>query len=403
MICPLGVRMPPTRYIDNAVKHRSPVVLLSNTVRSGASRRQRGGGGGRRSSAISRTRRGAHCRSNITRRGDRSASLLTRRVATLISTHASGMVNASARVGIAERSPLARVSERGHRSRTGRGRVGGLQRRVFGSVRVGPCCVASGRLVRRVVALRGQASTSALLLALLLPGCTVGPDYSREPAPVPSTFKELKGWKLANPNDAADRGNWWAPYKYFRLATLLREVEISNQTVAAAAAAYEQSRAIVREAQAALFPTAAGSYSVTRTRTGALAGTTGGSGVGFGLGTRYTTQYIPQSITRLGPRRLGQSPAHHRSQRVVGAGQRRRPRQRQTVGASPTRHRVFQPARGRFAALPSPASLRRAVPRAPTRSRSKIQSRLRPSATTGQPAPMWRWPNRKSWPSKPRN
>jgi NodT family efflux transporter outer membrane factor (OMF) lipoprotein len=145
--------------------------------------------------------------------------------------------------------------------------------------------------VRRVSAFRRQACAPALLFALLLPGCTVGPDYSREPAPVPTTFKELKGWKRADPNDAADRGNWWAPYRDSRLDTLLREVEISNQTVAAAAAAYEESRAIVREAQAALFPTATGSYGVTRTRTGALAGTTGGSAVGFGLGTRYTTQY----------------------------------------------------------------------------------------------------------------
>ena len=155
--------------------------------------------------------------------------------------------------------------------------------------------------MRRGAALRGtvflravllkHGCTSALLVALLLPGCTVGPDYSREPAPVPTTFKELKGWKLANPNDAADRGNWWAPYRDSRLDTLLRQVEISNQTVAAAVAAYEQSRAIVREAQAALFPTGTASYGVTRTRTGALAGTTGGSAVGFGLGTRYTTQY----------------------------------------------------------------------------------------------------------------
>jgi NodT family efflux transporter outer membrane factor (OMF) lipoprotein len=148
-----------------------------------------------------------------------------------------------------------------------------------------------GGWVRRGVALRGKASASALLLALLLPGCTVGPDYAREPAPVPTTYKELKGWKLANPNDAADRGNWWAPYRDSRLDTLLRQVEISNQTVAAAAAAYEQSRAIVREAQAALFPTATAGYSVTRTRTGALAGTTGGSAVGASLRTRYTTQY----------------------------------------------------------------------------------------------------------------
>lgn len=150
--------------------------------------------------------------------------------------------------------------------------------------------------MRRVAALRsavslGNGCASILLFALLLPGCTVGPDYSREPAPVPTTYKELKGWKFANPNDDADRGNWWAPYRDSRLDTLLREVEISNQTVAAAAAAYEQSRAVITEAQSALFPLATDSYGVTRTRTGALAGTTGGSAVGFGLGTRYKTQY----------------------------------------------------------------------------------------------------------------
>jgi NodT family efflux transporter outer membrane factor (OMF) lipoprotein len=146
--------------------------------------------------------------------------------------------------------------------------------------------------LRRAVLLRAvffkHGRAPALLLALLLPGCTVGPDYSREPAPVPTTYKELKGWKLANPNDAADRGNWWAPYRDSRLDTLLREVEISNQTVAAAAAAYEQSRAIVREGQAALFPTATAGYSVTRTRTGPLVGSGAQIGAGHAL---YTTTY----------------------------------------------------------------------------------------------------------------
>jgi NodT family efflux transporter outer membrane factor (OMF) lipoprotein len=145
--------------------------------------------------------------------------------------------------------------------------------------------------VRRVAALRGRTCAPALLLAVLLTGCAVGPDYSREPAPVPTTFKELKGWKRATPSDDLARGNWWAPFRDSRLDALLREVEISNQTVAAAAAAYEQSRAIITEAQSALFPTATAGYGVTRTRTGSLAGTTGGSAVGFGLGTRYTTQY----------------------------------------------------------------------------------------------------------------
>ena len=147
--------------------------------------------------------------------------------------------------------------------------------------------VLRGAVLLRAVLL-GHGCAPALLLALLLPGCTVGPDYSREPAPVPTTFKELKGWKLANPNDAADRGNWWAPYRDSRLDTLLRQVEISNQTVAAAAAAYEQSRAIVREAQSALFPTATAGYSVTRTRTGPLVGSGAQIGAGHAI---YTTTY----------------------------------------------------------------------------------------------------------------
>ena len=142
--------------------------------------------------------------------------------------------------------------------------------------------------MRRVAAFRALAPA---LLALALFGCAVGPDYVREPAPVSETFKELKGWKRASPNDSADRGDWWSPYRDPKLATLLRQVEVSNQTVAAAAAAYEESRAIIRQAQAALFPVGTASYGVTRTRTGALAGTTGGSAVGANLGTRYTTQY----------------------------------------------------------------------------------------------------------------
>jgi NodT family efflux transporter outer membrane factor (OMF) lipoprotein len=127
--------------------------------------------------------------------------------------------------------------------------------------------------------------------ALTLAGCTIGPDYVREPAPVATEYKELKGWKHAAPSDDNPRGDWWAVYKDRGLNALLPQVEISNQTVAASAAAYEEARAVIREAQATLFPTATAGYGVTRTRTGALAGTTGGSAVGTNFGTRYTTQY----------------------------------------------------------------------------------------------------------------
>jgi hypothetical protein len=109
---------------SSPVKYRSPVFLLSNTVWSGASRKH----GWRRPPQLrdQPDSPGAHCRLNITHRGDRSGGLLTRQVAALIFTDASGMVDASAGVGIAEHGPLARVSERGHLSRTGCGRVRGF-------------------------------------------------------------------------------------------------------------------------------------------------------------------------------------------------------------------------------------------------------------------------------------
>jgi NodT family efflux transporter outer membrane factor (OMF) lipoprotein len=132
------------------------------------------------------------------------------------------------------------------------------------------------------------------MVGLWLAACSVGPNYSPEAAPVPTQFKELKGWKYANPNDALDRGDWWAPYRDAKLDFLLRQVEVSNQTVAAQAAAYEQARAVIREAQSALFPTLTANYTYTRMRTGpnVTTGTSGSSGGGGG--GIYTTTFVPQ-------------------------------------------------------------------------------------------------------------
>jgi NodT family efflux transporter outer membrane factor (OMF) lipoprotein len=112
---------------------------------------------------------------------------------------------------------------------------------------------------------------AALTLAAALGGCAVGPDYIPEPAPVSKTFKEFKGWKVATPSDSLPRGDWWAFYKDANLNFLIKQVEISNQNVAVQAAAYEQARALIREAQAALFPTLSASYTATRTHIGAAA------------------------------------------------------------------------------------------------------------------------------------
>jgi NodT family efflux transporter outer membrane factor (OMF) lipoprotein len=163
--------------------------------------------------------------------------------------------------------------------------------------------------VRRVLAARARARASAsiniaaLAITLALTGCTIGPNYSREAAPVPGQFKELKGWKRANPSDTVARGDWWKVYKDSALDTLLPQIEVSNQTVAAAAAAYEEARAVIREAQGALFPVATVGYTATRTRTGPLAvgaNTSAGSfgGATGGRGAIYRTTYtVPISAT----------------------------------------------------------------------------------------------------------
>jgi NodT family efflux transporter outer membrane factor (OMF) lipoprotein len=131
-----------------------------------------------------------------------------------------------------------------------------------------------------------------LLLGSALAGCSVGPDYVPDAAPTAKTFKELKGWKVATPSDQLDRGDWWGLYHDAKLTSLIKLVEISNQNVAAQAAAYEQARAVIREAQATLFPTISASYNASRSFSGPKAGSASQLVTGAPVGS-YTSNYTP--------------------------------------------------------------------------------------------------------------
>jgi NodT family efflux transporter outer membrane factor (OMF) lipoprotein len=146
--------------------------------------------------------------------------------------------------------------------------------------------------MRRVLS-RKYAPFPALILACVLAGCTVGPDYVPEAAPTPTQYKELKGWKVASPADGPGRGDWWTFYRDPKLAVLIKQVEISNQTVAAQAAAYEQARALIRQAQAALYPTLTGSYTATRSGAGSAAFGAPSGAAQVAAGSIATT-YVPQ-------------------------------------------------------------------------------------------------------------
>ena len=92
-------------------------------------------------------------------------------------------------------------------------------------------------------------------LAVALGGCAVGPDYQRPATPDVSAFKEAAGWVAAAPADALERGPWWQLFGDPVLDQLAARVDVSNQNIAAAVAAYAQARAVVREQRASLFPT----------------------------------------------------------------------------------------------------------------------------------------------------
>ncbi|MGY2047085.1 efflux transporter outer membrane subunit [Methylobacterium sp. JK268] len=124
---------------------------------------------------------------------------------------------------------------------------------------------------------------AAALPALLLAGCLVGPDYSRPSAETPLAFKEGgaratampgRNWRPARPADDADRGDWWRVYRDPTLDRLIRLIDVDNQTLRSAVAAYRQSRALVQEARAQLFPTVIGAPGIVRSRSGGIERTT---------------------------------------------------------------------------------------------------------------------------------
>ena len=115
------------------------------------------------------------------------------------------------------------------------------------------------------------------LAACLLGGCAVSPAYHRPSTPEPAAFKEADGWVPAAPADALERGPWWTLFGDPTLNQLADSVEVSNQNVAAAVAAYAQARALVSEQRAALFPVVALNTSADRS---------GGGGAG-GAGNQY--------------------------------------------------------------------------------------------------------------------
>jgi NodT family efflux transporter outer membrane factor (OMF) lipoprotein len=128
--------------------------------------------------------------------------------------------------------------------------------------------------------LRWLTTTTALALVA---GCVVGPDYKRPPVATPAAYKEIDGWKPSHPRQA-DASAWWSIYNDPELDKIERMVDISNQNLKVAEAAYRQAQAIVQEARAAYFPTVGVTSSATRSGQG----TGSRSGGGFVVENQFS-------------------------------------------------------------------------------------------------------------------
>src|SRR5262249_39309935 len=122
----------------------------------------------------------------------------------------------------------------------------------------------------RLCVMNNRFEYAALGLLLVLNSCAVGPKYVRPDVKMPAAFKEElpAGWKQAQPDDAAVRGDWWTVYNDPQLNTLEEQVRISNQNVLVAEAQFREAQAAVSIARSQLFPTVSSGTSGTVSQTG---------------------------------------------------------------------------------------------------------------------------------------
>jgi outer membrane protein, multidrug efflux system len=102
-----------------------------------------------------------------------------------------------------------------------------------------------------------RAVIFAVFIALALAtSCTVGPRYSRPPAPAPApdAWKTEPPWQQAVPKDSIPKGAWWQVYHDPQLDGYEQQLLQANQSLIAARDSLNQARSLARVATADFFP-----------------------------------------------------------------------------------------------------------------------------------------------------
>ncbi len=131
------------------------------------------------------------------------------------------------------------------------------------------------KLVMRGTKTKRLTLAAGVSLCIALSGCLPGPKYHTPAAPVATApaykestvnFQNAPGWKVASPQDAMLRGNWWEVFHDPQLNALEEQVNVNNQNIKVAFQNYMEARALVREARAQYWPTVTTNPSYSRSR-----------------------------------------------------------------------------------------------------------------------------------------
>ena len=134
----------------------------------------------------------------------------------------------------------------------------------------------------------GKAAAAVMLATLaLMTGCHVGPAY-HAPAPPAVTapnykestvnFTDQDGWKVANPQDAMLRGNWWEIFKEPELNALEDQLNANNQSIQVSYQNYMAERAQIAQARSQYWPQITFNPAWSRSRTSSNTGTKNSNG-----------------------------------------------------------------------------------------------------------------------------
>lgn len=119
---------------------------------------------------------------------------------------------------------------------------------------------------------------AALVLSALVSGCRVGPRYQAPTPPAVTApnykestvnFQNAPGWRVASPQAAMIRGNWWEVFHEPELNALEEQLNINNENLKIYFQNFMAARALVAEARAQYWPTILAGPSWSRARSSA--------------------------------------------------------------------------------------------------------------------------------------